>query len=446
MLAACSTSAALSVVPAEAAAAPVVRTALPSQAQHGQPLMLSGRVAQLPRRNHSQLRVILEQHSGRFWKTVARAKLGARGRFVLPWTAPSQGGGVTLRVTLVRGHLRLRSSRRSRVRLMAPAGQPLADDVGHGEFGPLPVDPSEVDSYNVTEGIGGPFSTRVPFANGMRLRVTQGQNGGYSHGGTYTRNAIDLAAGAGTPVLAGFSGVVAAARGGCAPSRSWGCNSGFGNFVYLKAADGTCALHAHLTAITVAAGQQVARYAQLGTVGSSGSSTGPHLHYDRIDCGSRASLPWSFEEAGQPREGAVIVSGNEPPPPVAPPPPPPEPPSPPARRVITVDNRVTNGMGMREDTTPARLTTKPWVRCTSRGCNINGTERGTGGTYDAAVCQTFGERTTNGNDTDPSDDANPERFESTRYYGVRLADATFGYVSEVWIRATDRGGLGLPAC
>lgn len=118
----------------------------------------------------------------------------------------------------------------------------------------------------------------------------------------------------------------------------------------------------------------------------------------------------------------------------------------PPRHVITVDNRVTNGMGMREDSTPARLTSKPWTFCTSRGCNIYGTERSSGGTYDAAICQTTGERTTNGNDHDASDDANPERFESTRYYGVKLADGTFGYVSEVWIRAADRGGLGLPGC
>jgi hypothetical protein len=124
----------------------------------------------------------------------------------------------------------------------------------------------------------------------------------------------------------------------------------------------------------------------------------------------------------------------------------PQPPPPPPRRVITVDNRVTNGMGMREDSSPARLTTQPWVRCTSRGCNINGTERGSGGAYDAAVCQTTGERTTNGNDGSAADDANPELFSSTRYYGVRLGNGTFGYVSEVWIRAGDRGGLGLPGC
>ncbi|MCO5315350.1 MAG: VWA domain-containing protein [Solirubrobacterales bacterium] len=129
--------------------------------------------------------------------------------------------------------------------------------------------------------------------------------------------------------------------------------------------------------------------------------------------------------------------------------PPPSPPPPPVdngRRVITVYNQVTNGMGMVEDPTPTRLTTKPWAFCTSRGCNVGGTERRTGQTYDAAVCQTFGERITNGNDHSPADDANPNRFESTRYYGVQLTDGTFGLISEVWINAADRGGLGLPAC
>lgn len=131
----------------------------------------------------------------------------------------------------------------------------------------------------------------------------------------------------------------------------------------------------------------------------------------------------------------------------APPPTPPVPSPPPPRKVITVYNKVTNGpTQMREDSTPVRLTTKPWTFCTSRGCNINGTERGTGGQYDAAVCQTSGELTTNGNNSDPSDDGNPNLYTSDRYYGVRLTDGTFGYVSWVWIDPAHRGGLGLPPC
>ncbi|RKQ90918.1 murein DD-endopeptidase MepM/ murein hydrolase activator NlpD [Solirubrobacter pauli] len=330
-----------------------------------------------------------------------------------------------------------------------PAPSPAADE--HETYGELPIDINEIAGYTVGDGLGGgEYTTRIPFTNGTRIRVSQGANGGYSHGNAYTRNAVDLPAALGTPVRAGFSGVVAAAVGGCPTTTQWGCNRGFGNFVLLKNVDGTCALHAHLTAINVSPGQPAARYTQLGTVGTSGSSTGAHLHYDRIDCASRASLPWSFEEAGNPREGAWVTSSNEPAPAVAPPTPDPAPapapPSAPARRPITVDNRVTNGMSMREDSSPARLTTKAWIRCGTRGCNIGGTERGSGGTYDAAVCQTSGERTTNGNDSSAADDGNPERFESTRYYGVRLHDGTFGFISEVWIRASDRGGLGLPGC
>jgi hypothetical protein len=126
----------------------------------------------------------------------------------------------------------------------------------------------------------------------------------------------------------------------------------------------------------------------------------------------------------------------------------PIPPDPqPLRKVITVYNMVTNGpTQMREDPVPARLTTKPWTFCSSRGCNINGTERVTGQQYDAAICWTTGDTTTNGDNTSPVDDSNPNRYTSDRYYGVRLTDGAFGYVSWVWIDATHRGGLGLPGC
>ena len=44
------------------------------------------------------------------------------------------------------------------------------------------------------------------------------------------------------------------------------------------------------------------------------------------------------------------------------------------------------------------------------------------------------------------DDGNPGLFESTRWYGIQLPDGRFGYISEVWIRDADRGGLDLPHC
>ena len=173
-------------------------------------------------------------------------------------------------------------------------------------LGMLPLDPAEIAGYHVAGNVGGKgFSTRVPFMAGTRVRVTQGPGGSISHSDANSRNAVDLEAPADTPVVAGFTGVVAAVRGGCEGLVKSNCNGGWGNFVLLKHFDDTCAIHAHLRSITVAAGQQVDRYAQLGTVGASGLAGGPHLHYDRIACGTQLSLPWTFEDAGAPTAGRV---------------------------------------------------------------------------------------------------------------------------------------------
>lgn len=119
----------------------------------------------------------------------------------------------------------------------------------------------------------------------------------------------------------------------------------------------------------------------------------------------------------------------------------------PTRVPITVHNKVTNGATqMREDTVPVRLTSKPWIYCGSRGCNIGGTERSTGGVYDAAICWTTGERTTNGHDGSATDDGNPGLYTSNRYYVVKLTNGVQGYVSWVWINPAHRDGRGLPNC
>jgi murein DD-endopeptidase MepM/ murein hydrolase activator NlpD len=101
---------------------------------------------------------------------------------------------------------------------------------------------------------------------------------------------VDLGLSQGTEIRAGFNGVVARVNRGCA-AGNYGCGNGYGNYIYLKATDATCAVTAHVSRIDVNPGQQVAQHALLGASGNTGNSTGPHLHYDRVDCNSNRSMP-----------------------------------------------------------------------------------------------------------------------------------------------------------
>lgn len=80
---------------------------------------------------------------------------------------------------------------------------------------------------------------------------------------------VDFAAPAGTPVRASGDGVVTAA----------GWMGGFGNTVELRHPNGYETLYGHLSRIAVRRGQRLAQGQVLGTVGSTGLATGPHLDY-----------------------------------------------------------------------------------------------------------------------------------------------------------------------
>lgn len=85
-----------------------------------------------------------------------------------------------------------------------------------------------------------------------------------------SHTGVDFHAASGTEVVAvGMGTVVEAGWGGA-----------YGNNVVIRMHDGTYTQYGHLSSISVSAGQQVAPGQQIGLAGSTGNSTGPHLHFE----------------------------------------------------------------------------------------------------------------------------------------------------------------------
>ena len=103
---------------------------------------------------------------------------------------------------------------------------------------------------------------------------------------TYNHGGIDIAGAGimGTPVVAAADGTVIASNSSCThnwgKSYSCGCGGGYGNYVMISHAEGKMTVYGHLTSLTVSTGQTVSRGQIIGYVGSTGNSTGPHLHYE----------------------------------------------------------------------------------------------------------------------------------------------------------------------
>jgi murein DD-endopeptidase MepM/ murein hydrolase activator NlpD len=83
-------------------------------------------------------------------------------------------------------------------------------------------------------------------------------------------SGIDLAAPAGTPV---FAPLAAIATAGSQPASC-------GNYVRLDHGGGLATLYCHLSRVLVSTGQVVGAGDRIAEVGSSGNSTGPHLHFE----------------------------------------------------------------------------------------------------------------------------------------------------------------------
>ena len=91
--------------------------------------------------------------------------------------------------------------------------------------------------------------------------------------GLHGHNGVDLAAPIGTPIYASASGEVIISKAG-------GWNGGYGNYVVIKHNNGTQTLYAHNNSNAVVAGQWVNQGDIIAYMGSTGKSTGSHLHFE----------------------------------------------------------------------------------------------------------------------------------------------------------------------
>lgn len=99
--------------------------------------------------------------------------------------------------------------------------------------------------------------------------------------------AIDIAALSGSPVYAAEDGTVSYVQIWDGSYDTTGMMS-YGHMVEIRHADGNTTLYAHLSEINVQQGEKVVRGQRIGRVGSTGNSTGPHLHFEVITSEGKA--------------------------------------------------------------------------------------------------------------------------------------------------------------
>ena len=96
-------------------------------------------------------------------------------------------------------------------------------------------------------------------------------------------NGLDMAAPSGTPILAAYDGDVVAAA----------YSSSMGNYIMINHGSGLYTIYMHCSALYVSKGQTVSKGQNIAAVGSTGRSTGPHLHFSVRLNGSYTS-PWNY--------------------------------------------------------------------------------------------------------------------------------------------------------
>lgn len=147
-----------------------------------------------------------------------------------------------------------------------------------------PSNPSNPSNPSTPSGSGTltvwpSYCTYITSVQGNRVHPITGKYG--THGGT------DIGASYGSAIYAAGSGTVVTAYNNSA------YNGGYGNYAMINHGNGIQTLYAHMSVCSVTVGQTVSAGQTIGYVGSTGRSTGPHLHFEVRVNGSRVD-PQSY--------------------------------------------------------------------------------------------------------------------------------------------------------
>lgn len=130
-------------------------------------------------------------------------------------------------------------------------------------------------SSGSTNYVGGEFAWPTPSCHYITSHFSPRRKNPVT--GIYKRHT-------GTDIGASYGAAVVAANAGTVTLAGW--NSGYGNCIIIDHGGGRATLYAHLSAYSVSKGQKVSRGQRIGSVGSTGNSTGPHLHFEVLINGS----------------------------------------------------------------------------------------------------------------------------------------------------------------
>jgi murein DD-endopeptidase MepM/ murein hydrolase activator NlpD len=151
-------------------------------------------------------------------------------------------------------------------------GQPAPQPIPAVKIDPTSsVTPTQPIKIPAANGINqSPVASIYPLTNPAPITSRFGWRTHPLTGNRRFHSGLDIGAPSGSPVVATGAGTVISA----------GWNGGYGKAVIIQHSDTQQTLYGHLSEVSVQAGQTIAQGTVIGLVGSTGNSTGPHLHFE----------------------------------------------------------------------------------------------------------------------------------------------------------------------